>query len=82
MATKTPAASAPSDDVRAATFAGRAERDGVQYPSLRMEGEAPRKGSTLRVRLANGVTYSAKVHAVTEDGIIETEGLTPEASTP
>lgn len=81
MAPKDPAPSA-KDDIRDATVASHTERDGQHYPALRLTGEAPRKGSSLRVRLDNGTVYSAKVHgsSETEDGLlVETEGLTPEA---
>lgn len=83
MASKASAASA-ANDLREATVAGNSDRDGVQYPSLRLSGdaEAPRKGSNLRVRLDNGVIYTGKVFGVTEDGLVETEGLTPETPEP
>lgn len=75
-------APAAKDDVRDATVASHTERDGAHYPALRLTGEAPRKGSSLRVRLENGTVYTARVHAVSEaeDGLlVETEGLTPDA---
>lgn len=69
---------APADPIDA-TVATHIERDGVQYPALLIQGEAPRRGSTLTVRLVNGILYTAKVHAVTEgdgDGhLVETDGL-------
>lgn len=77
-----PAPAEQSDAPIDATVVRGTPRDGVTHPALRIKGEAGRKGSTLRVRLENGVTYSAKVYASTEaDGhtVVETEGLTPEA---
>lgn len=78
MATKETAAAA-SDDVRDGTIAGRTSREGVEYPTIRVSGgEAPRKGARLRVRLDNGVVYTAKVAGVTPELLVETEGLEPE----
>ena len=57
------------------------ERDGQHYPALAMTGDAPRKGSSLRVRLANGRVYTGKVAGHYDEGgqmFVETEGLTPE----
>lgn len=72
-------AAAASDDVRDGTIAGRTSRDGVETPTIRIGGsEAPRKGSRIRVRLDNGVVYTAKVAGVTQELLIETEGLEPE----
>jgi hypothetical protein len=76
---KAPAAKVGKTDAPiSARLRGYSERDGVQYPSLLIQGEAPRKGSTLSVRLENGLTYSARVHGSSEaDGghLVETEGL-------
>lgn len=78
MADKKPAAA--GDTPMSATVAMHVEHEGVQYPALLIKGEAPRKGSTVRVTLENGVTYAAKVVGTTEaDGetLVETEGLEP-----
>lgn len=81
MARKSDTAPADQSDAPIdATLVRGTPRDGVTHPALRIKGEAGRKGSTLRVRLENGVIYSAKVYGSTEaDGhtLIETEGLTP-----
>jgi len=63
-----------------ATVATHIERDGAHYPALHIKGDAPKAGAVLRVRLENGVVYSAKVHRTSEDGgetLVETEGLSP-----
>ncbi len=87
MADKAPAPAAEPtravDEVRTAKIVGHSGpdgRDGPQHPRLKVSGDAPRKGSSIRVRFG-GTTYSAKVAGVADDGIIETEGLTPEAPT-
>jgi hypothetical protein len=81
MAEKASPAAAERDPVPA-TVTGTAERDGQHWPVLRFKGDAaPRKGSTLRVTLENGVTYAAKIHAaIVESGEVmaDTEGLEPE----
>lgn len=72
-------AAAASDDVRDGTIAGRTSREGVEYPTVRITGtEAPRKGSRLRVRLDNGVVYTARVVSASPEMVIETDGLEPE----
>lgn len=46
-------------------------------PHARFKGDAPRKGSKMEFTLANGVTYTGKVLAVTElDGeqLVEFDG--------
>ena len=74
MATKKTTAPANQPDApRGARLSGYSDRDGTQYPRVLVTGEAPRKGSTLRVHLENGVTYSAKVVATSEaeGGVLE-----------
>ncbi len=68
-----------SDAPHAALSVTSRARDGVHFPAVTIKGAAPRKGSTIRVKLENGVTYSAKVLGTSgADGgtLVETEGLT------
>ncbi len=72
---------APADQTLVASSIVSMAREGVHYPAVVVPGEAPRKGSTLRVTLENGVTYAGKVHATHDapDGVlVETDGLEPE----
>jgi hypothetical protein len=41
--------------------------DPVQKPSIVFEGKAPKKGTDLKFKLSNGITYSGKVENVTEN---------------
>ncbi|HEX8469973.1 MAG TPA: hypothetical protein VF633_02570 [Brevundimonas sp.] len=55
------------------------ERDGTHYPALVYKGDKPAKGSVIRADFG-GVTYEARVHAVSDEGdgmLVETSGLTP-----
>lgn len=78
--TKTAPADQSDAPVKVARLVSK-ERDGQHYPSYEVSGEAPRKGSTVRITLENGVTYSGKAAGAYErDGktFVETDGLTPE----
>ena len=77
-----PAPADRSDAPHTALSVSSVARVGVYFPAVTIKGEAPRKGSTIRVKLENGVTYSGKVYGSSEaDGgvRVETEGLIPEA---
>ena len=83
MATKTPAEPA-ADEPRNAAIVGYSDYEGAQAPTLRLDGETPRKGSKLQVRLENGVIYSTTVHALIDalDGVnVATTGLEPVPAT-
>jgi hypothetical protein len=72
--------SATSDAPLKALGVVSTDRDGVGYPSVRIKGDPPRKGTTLNVTLENGVTYSGRVFGHEEaDGatLVHFEGLEP-----
>ncbi|MDB6454695.1 hypothetical protein [Falsirhodobacter sp. 20TX0035] len=78
---------AAKDDTKTEVKADAAPMTGVKLipmrvgnemkPHARLKGEAPRKGSKLAFTLADGVTYTGKVLAVTDldgDVLVEFDG--------